>query len=160
MAPTPPNLIAFTSVRLPYGWLGNMAPYPLEYEGARWRTSEALFQALRFGNEATIRELIRNEKSPMAAKMLAKKHHALMQVTPQSEEDLGLMTKVLELKLAQHPDLKTALVETGSAIIIEDCTKRPHGSGPFWGAVLQPDGSWLGQNVLGTIWMKLRSNLQ
>jgi predicted NAD-dependent protein-ADP-ribosyltransferase YbiA (DUF1768 family) len=32
-----------------YGWLGNMSPHPVKYEGKWWLTAEALFQALRFG---------------------------------------------------------------------------------------------------------------
>ena len=27
------NVIAFTKVALPYGWLGNMAPFPVKHEG-------------------------------------------------------------------------------------------------------------------------------
>ena len=39
------NEIWFTKVDLPYGWLGNMAPYPVLHDGCRWLTTEALFQA-------------------------------------------------------------------------------------------------------------------
>ena len=41
------NEIWFTKVNLPYGWLGNMAPYPVLHDGCRWLTTEALFQAMR-----------------------------------------------------------------------------------------------------------------
>jgi predicted NAD-dependent protein-ADP-ribosyltransferase YbiA (DUF1768 family) len=64
--------ISFTKTDLPYGWLGNMFAAPITYNGQIWRTSEALFQALRFEDE-TIREVIRNDKSPMGAKMLSKR---------------------------------------------------------------------------------------
>src|SRR5262249_49560871 len=64
------RVIAFTKVDLPYGWLGNMAPFPVMHDGRGYRTTEALFQALRFDQEP-IREAIRGEKSPMAAKMRA-----------------------------------------------------------------------------------------
>jgi predicted ATP-grasp superfamily ATP-dependent carboligase len=43
--------ITFTKTSLPFGWLGNMAPYPIEYLEKTWRTAEALFQALRFVHE-------------------------------------------------------------------------------------------------------------
>ena len=65
-------MIKFTKASLPYGWLGNMAPFPVMYNGKKWLTIEALFQALRFENEKIIEE-IRLEKSPMGAKMKAKK---------------------------------------------------------------------------------------
>jgi predicted NAD-dependent protein-ADP-ribosyltransferase YbiA (DUF1768 family) len=64
-------IISFSKVALSYGWLGNMSPYPIIYEGKEWRTVEALFQSLRFTDENII-EAIRNEKSPMGAKMKAK----------------------------------------------------------------------------------------
>lgn len=148
--------ITFTKVKLPYGWLGNMAPFPIVYEGKGWRTTEALFQALRFEDEE-IREAIREEKSPMGAKMMAKSLANRMTVQPQSLADLGLMKKVLLLKLEQHPHLLPQLLETNPREIIEDVTSRQRGSGLFWGAGRQPDGSWLGKNYLGKIWMVLRS---
>ena len=58
------------------------------------------------------------------------------------------MEIVLRLKLKQHPELKRKLVATGKATIIEDCSRRPRGSGMFWGAALK-DGQWVGENMLG-----------
>ena len=63
--------ISFTKVALPYGWLGNMSPHPVTYNEEVWRTTEALFQALRF-NDPSIQKEIRDEKSPMGAKLKAK----------------------------------------------------------------------------------------
>lgn len=64
--------ISFTRVDLPHGWLGNMASYPVKYDGKWWPTTEALFQALRFDDPA-IKEELRAIKSPMGCKMKAKK---------------------------------------------------------------------------------------
>ncbi len=135
-----------------------MAPFPLVYGAETYRTSEALFQALRFEDPA-LQELIRGEKSPMAAKMVAKKHVHLMTVTPQSPQDLQNMRTVLRLKIAQHPHLGDLLLATGNDTLIEDCTARQRGSGLFWGAALGPDG-WKGENWLGRLWMELRSELR
>lgn len=151
--------ISFTRVRLPYGWLGNMAPFPLEWGGATWRTSEALFQARRFAAGDPVRELIRAEKSPMGAKMVAKAHADRMVIAQQSEADLELMADVLRLKVVAHPQLVADLFATGEEEIIEDCTSRPRGSGLFWGAARQADGTWLGANHLGRLWMELRAEL-
>ena len=147
--------IAFTKVKLPYGWLGNMAPYQVEYDGRLWRTTEALFQALRF-TDKDIQEKIRDQKSPMAAKMAAKAVKEHMTVEPQSSEDLANMTLCLKLKLATHVQLKVLLLATGEDRIIEDCTNRPHGSGLFWGAALK-DGIWVGENKLGVLWEQERA---
>ena len=150
------NIVAFTKVRLPFGWMSNMSPHPINLVGLTWRTSEALFQACRFAQLDPMREKIRSQTSPMAAKMVAKGEKDKMVITPQSKEDLHLMKVVLELKLEQHPQLRTELESTGDSLIIEDCTKRQHGSGLFWGAGLQADGTWLGENHLGKLWMSLR----
>ena len=52
-----PTIIPFTKTGLPNGYLGNMFPSPIEYDGKVWKTAEALFQALRFDDDE-IRELI------------------------------------------------------------------------------------------------------
>ena len=97
----------------------------------------------------------------MAAKMKARKnrHHLHRgEEWDEAEEDIARMRLCLELKLQQHPDLKKKLLGTGDAQLIEDCTARPRGSAKFWGAVHE-DGRWVGRNVLGTLWMELRSEL-
>ena len=141
------SIIAFTKVALPFGWLGNMAPYPVTYGGEAWRTTEALFQALRFEDES-IREAIRQEKSPMAAKMVAKRHKSQMVVVPMGAADLDNMRRALRLKLQAHPALGRQLLATGVARIVEDCSRRPHGSGLFWGAALR-EGRWVGRELAG-----------
>ena len=154
------KIITFTKVKLPYGWLGNMSPYPIEYEGKEWRTTEALFQALRFEDEE-IRELIRSQKSPMAAKMMAKKHRELMKIQPMSDEDYGNMTLCLILKLKHHPNLIDDLLKTEDFVIIEDVTARgSRGSNLYWGAMLDENGDWIGENKLGRSWMYLRELYQ
>jgi predicted NAD-dependent protein-ADP-ribosyltransferase YbiA (DUF1768 family) len=153
------NCISFTKVSLPYGWLGNMSPYPIEYAGKTWRTTEALFQAMRFDN-VDLQEMIRLEKGPMGAKMKAKGMADRMAVKQLSEKDVSNMETCVRLKLEQHPNLMEELLNTGDLPIYEDVTKRGNrGSNLFWGAMLV-DGVWQGQNVLGNIWMKLRQEIR
>lgn len=147
-------MILIRKVKEPYGWLGNMAPFPVEFQEQTYKTTEALFQCLRFQNAAIIAE-IREQKSPMAAKMIAKKYKDQTIVTPLSVEDVDNMRLCLWLKTQQHACVLLGLLQTGTEEIIEDCTKRPQGSGIFWGAALK-DGIWTGQNMLGKIWMDIR----
>lgn len=153
------NVIGFTKVALPYGWLGNMSPYPIDFGGKTWRTSEALFQALRF-KDLEIQELIRLEKSPMSAKMVMKANEKSLSVEKHSEKDVRNMKMCLVFKLLQHPDLIEELINTGDAIIVEDVTARgDKGGNLFWGAmrVENEDGfHWIGENTLGKLWMELR----
>lgn len=151
------NVIAFTKVSLPYGWMGNMSPYPINYSNRVWPTAEALFQALRYKN-AKIQDAILQQTSPMTAKMISKSYANKRVVEPQSQQDLENMEMVLRLKLDQHPELKQELKKTKNKSIIEDSTNRQGGSGLFWGAANQ-NGNWTGQNMLGKLWMKLRSEL-
>jgi ribA/ribD-fused uncharacterized protein len=150
------EIIIIGKVKEEGGCWGNMAPFPIKLS-KRWLTSEALFQAMRFDDEE-IQEEIRNEKSPMGAKMIAKKHKDMMLVEPMSDEDLDNMRVVLNLKLKQHPKLRDKLIQSGEALIVEDCTRRQRGSGLFWGAAMI-DGKWVGKNYLGKLWMELREEL-
>lgn len=155
------SYISFTKVDLPYGWLGNMSPYPVNYDGKTWRTTEALFQALRF-NDDSIKEAIRNEKSPMGAKLkaksLMKSNPSNVCVTPLSEKDLDNMKMCLLLKLDQHPQLLKELLKTGDSKIYEDVTSRGRrGSNLFWGSLME-NGSWVGENNLGKMWEEIRES--
>lgn len=156
------NIISFTKVKLPYGWLGNMAPYFVIYEEKEYRTTEALFQALRFTNHPEIQEKIRAEKSPMSAKIVAKEYKSIIEKEGYEllgYKDIENMKLCLRLKIEQHPELKQMLLDTGDSHIIEDCTTRPQGSGLFWGAALQ-NNEWVGENILGRIFMAARKSLK
>ena len=159
--------VIIRGVKEDYGWLGNMSPHKIMYEKACWLTAEALFQALRFPMSAVndegenIREIIRAQKSPMAAKMKSKKYMANRNITPMGDEDLDNMRMVLRLKFEKHNNPKeTDLLATGDRLIVEDCSNRPNVAGLFWGAKRLPDGTWEGTNTLGKIWMELRTEIR
>ena len=147
--------IWFSKVAEENGWMGNMASYSIEYEGKEWRTSEALFQSMRFEDES-IKEIIRLEKSPMAAKMKAKKFRDQMVVVPMSEKDVENMRMCVRLKLEQHPELKEDLIATGNETIYENIGKRNGERHKFWGAKKISDTEADGLNMMGKILMDLR----
>lgn len=125
--------IAFTKVTLPFGWLGNMSPHPVQWDDKVWRTTEALFQARRLAVGDPGREEIRAQNSPMGAKMVSKRTADRRVIVPMSKEDVELMESVLRLKLEQYPLLRDELEATGERLIIEDCTSRPSWDGPLLG---------------------------
>jgi N-glycosidase YbiA len=155
--------VVINKVSEEWGSLGNMSKHPIEGEvkgeAIIWPRSEHLFQALRLSCAKT-REEIRAISNPMAAKMHAKKFIRLnpdkVVVKPMSERDVFNMRLVLGIKLKQHEDVRELLALTGDREIIEDATRRQKGSGLFWGAALQEDGTWKGENWLGKLWMKIR----
>jgi predicted NAD-dependent protein-ADP-ribosyltransferase YbiA (DUF1768 family) len=148
------------------GWMGNMSPFPVRVDGLRYPTTEHLFQAMRFEDQH-VREQIRAAKSPMAAKMLARKlmpkkgqPGAALRVEPRSALDLDLMRTVLRIKLAFYPSRREDLcAQKSDWVVIEDCSNRAGKSAEFWGMRLKGD-QWTGQNWLGRLWMELRNELQ
>lgn len=143
------------------GWLSCMSPYPVTNNGTKFRTCEALFQSLRFKEYPGVQAEIQEAKSPMGAKMIARKNRDLLNrggKWDEAPEDLPLMKECLELKIQQHPELKTELLKTGTATIIEDCTTHDRESARFWGMVYK-DENWIGENVFGKIWMEIRDGL-
>ena len=151
--------INFTKSKLPYGWMGNMSPYPIKFGDETYRTTEALFQALRFSDN-DIKELIKAEKSPMGAKFVAKSRVDQMTIKQLSDADVDNMRLCVRLKVIQYPNLLKELLETGDVLIVEDVTNRgDKGSNTFWGAMLVGE-EWIGQNILGKIWMQVRKEYQ
>ena len=147
--------ITFTKVKLPYGWLGNMSAFPVRYDSETFLTAEHLFQCLRLPKDHDGWSVIKNQKSPMAAKMVAKTFSEFFIIEPRSLKDVENMLVVLQFKLKNNPQLNTLLKDTGDATIIEDCSNRPNSSGLFWGAAKTKNG-WTGENILGKLWMKIR----
>lgn len=162
--------ITFTRVREPFGWLGNMSPHPVTYDGKVWRTTEALFQALRFKDEE-IQEAIRNETNPMRSVSRAREiTKELMKrggiekrvVAPQSEDDVKNMELCVRLKMEQYPELREKLILTVNRPIYIDVSSRLNEGLKllqFWGAKRMEDGSWEGDNILGKIWMNVREEM-
>ena len=159
--------VIIRGVKEDYGWLGNMSPHPVEHDGIWWKTAEALFQALRFPMSAVndegenIREIIRAQKSPMAAKMKSKKYMDNRNITAMGDEDLDNMRMVLRLKFkCNWNPLERDLLATGDRLIMEDCSNRPNVAGLFWGAKRLADGTWDGKNTLGQLLMELRTEIR
>ena len=150
-------VIEFTKVNLPWGWLGNMYASLIEYDGKKWLTSEALFQALRFDDEE-IRELIRNEKSPMGAKMKAKGNKNRMVIEPMSEKDVENMKMVVRLKFEQNLVLRSRLKVSGEHVIVENIGNRNGERHLFWG-MKKINDEWVGNNRMGKILMEIRKEI-
>lgn len=153
----------FNGVNEPNGWMGNMAPYPINFNGQVWRTSEALFQSMRF-NDPLIKGLIQAEESPMAAKMIAKKtiYRKHRVIEPMSPQDIANMEACVLLKFQQHPKIARLLMATGSHHIYEDASNRKGVNDLFWGTHRDPKNPIMpinGQNMMGEILMKVRGIL-
>ncbi len=151
----------FKKVAEEYGWMGNIAPYPITYNGHVWLTSEALFQSMRF-NDPVIQEEIRQQKSPMSFKMKYKSHRAHQIIVPMSPQDIANMEACVLLKFQQHPELARLLMATGNQHIYEDASNRKGVSAGFWGVYRDPKNPIMpinGTNMMGEILIKVRAIL-
>jgi type I restriction enzyme S subunit len=139
-----------------FGGLSNMAPnFPLEINGIKIATTEALYQACRFPNQPEIQALVIDQPSPMTAKMKSKRH----QKSTRDDWDrvrVKIMRWCLRVKLAQNwSSFSTLLLKTGARPIVEESRKDN-----FWGAKPQDDETLVGMNVLGRLLMELRQQIQ
>ena len=146
----------FRSTKRKFGGLSNMASgFPLEVNGIRILTSEALYQACRFPHRPDLQRLIIQQRSPMTAKMKSKRHRP--DTRPDwSKSRVGVMRWCLRVKLAQNWEtFSLLLLSTGYRPIVEESSKDD-----FWGAKRGDDETLVGMNVLGRLLMELREVLR
>lgn len=168
MFPAAEDQILIRKFAEPGGWLSNMSPHPIVYEGRKWWHGEALFQALRFApDDEEAREAVREPRSPMKAKMIAKRFRARQVVAPLSDQEIENMGLCLRLKMDAHGEVRRKLIASGERLLVKDCSARSRRvNNLFWGAVRGPNEDcplgyvWEGRNMLGRLWMEERAMLQ
>jgi ribA/ribD-fused uncharacterized protein len=141
--------ILFYGVADEYGAFSNFAPYAVTLRGKRWPTSEHYFQAQKF-EDPKVREGIRTVKSPMEAARRGRDRRNKIRRDWDSAR-VGVMREVLRAKFTQHEELRTLLLATGDAEIVEHTENDD-----FWG----DGGDGSGRNMLGRLLMELRSELR
>lgn len=139
-----------------FGGLSNMAPnFPLEINGTKIATVEALYQACRFPHRPDVQALILDQSSPMTAKMKSKRYREGTRADWQAVR-VKIMRWCLRVKLAQNWACFSALLlKTDARPIVEESQKDD-----FWGAKSQDDGNLEGRNVLGRLLMELREKIR
>ncbi|EEK82561.1 NADAR family protein [Bacillus tropicus] len=145
----------FRKTKEEYGGLSNMAAgFPIELNGVRILSSEALYQAMRFPNHPDYQKEIIQQRSPMTAKMISKKYR------PHTREDwedvkIMIMRWCLRVKLIQNWDkFGSLLLSTLDKQIVEESNKDD-----FWGARPSDVNLLVGTNALGRLLMELRAEL-
>ena len=148
--------VVFRKTNERFGGLSNMASgFPLEVNGIRILTSEALYQACRFPHKPEIQWPIIQQVSPMTAKMNSKPHRK----DTRSDWDkvrVNIMRWCLRVKLAQNwQKFSELLLATGDRPIVEESRKDD-----FWGAKAADEETLVGMNVLGRLLMEVREELR
>lgn len=150
----PDTSVTFLRTTERFGWLSNMAAgFPMRVNGLNIKTSEALYQALRFPNHPEIQTKILAERSPMSAKMVSKPYRQSCGYRYWDDIRLEVMWWCLRVKLVTNwENLSAKFNETGEKPIVEISKKDT-----FWGAKYTTSGELVGQNVLGKLLMELRT---
>lgn len=147
--------ITFKSTKGHHGSLSNMAPnFPITINGTRLRTTEALYQALRFPNNPDVQKEIIQYASPISAKKYGRTH--IHKTRPDwNKIRFSVMKFCIEIKLHQNYDkFSQMLLATKDLPIVEFTDKDK-----VWGAYLEGD-YYVGTNALGRLLMELREKVK
>lgn len=155
------KIISFRTKDDPFGWMGNMAHFAVKHRGVTYKSPEHLFQSLRYEGHPRIQKQIREHPNSLYMKKTVHRRSVRLITPLDPKQDKERMLITLRAKVAAHPWMARKLVATGKALIIEDVTRRPRGSGMVWGAALDEEKKeWRGHDWLGRLWMKLRTELR
>lgn len=128
-----------------YRWLSNFWPAPVVYEGIAYPTTEHAYQAAKVTDE-NLRKQVSLLPTPGKAKRFFKGKPIR---SDWDQIKLQVMEDLLRQKF-QNPYLKAKLLSTGNIEIEETNT---------WGDVFWGICKGVGENHLGKILMKIRSEL-
>ena len=128
--------------------LAPFAALEVAIDGLVYKTAEHAYQALRVVPEA--RDRIMNTNSPLNAWRAGQRCKENNLLLPDYNKDT-LMEKIFRAKLTQHPDLVHVLKMSGNRQLIKVAPDDY-----YWGT--GADGT--GENKMGQLWMKLRSELE
>ncbi|KAF9459735.1 hypothetical protein BDZ94DRAFT_1267551 [Collybia nuda] len=149
---TPRHRILFYHKHDPHYGFTNFSAHPVQFQGQTYPTSEHLFQSFKFQkHNPSVAEHMRTcSNFPRDVFSEARRYHK--DIRPDwSRVKIRKMDIALWHKFTQHQDLKTELLATGDAELVEDSDKDA-----FWG--VGPDGN--GRNELGKALERLRTKLR
>lgn len=140
--------ILFYRVREPYGEFSNFSPHPITLKGRYWPTSEHYFQAQKFVGTAHEEE-VRLARSPRIAARMGRSRQRPLRKDWETVKD-DIMREALRAKFSQHSALRSTLLNTGCAELVEHTTNDR-----YWA----DGGDGTGKNRLGQLLMELRTQL-
>lgn len=147
--------ITFKSTKGHYGSLSNMAPnYPIHINGTILRTTEALYQALRFPNYPEIQKEIIQYASPISAKKFGRRHLNKTR-SDWNKIRFKVMKFCIELKLHQNYEIFSKMLLATKDLPIVEYTDKDK----IWGATLEEE-YYVGTNALGRLLMELREKVK
>lgn len=145
--------IAIRKVKDTWGIFGNFSPTPIIINNVMFKTSELLFQLMKFKDEEPIVAVYNANNPKMTTKHWEKTHR---------REDWGkmivdAMKYCLTQKYEQSEEFRQELERSKGKYIVEDQTSFPKKTPDTWGVKQQGD-DFIGPNLLGRLLMELRDN--
>jgi ribA/ribD-fused uncharacterized protein len=129
--------------------LSNFSAFRLYWKGLQFYNSEFAYHWEKFPHEPDIQAAIRNAMSAHEAFKIAERHKASVR-EDWMEVRVPLMKELIRAKAEQHEYVRRKLMATGDLELVENSWRDS-----FWGS--GPNGD--GQNMLGKLWMEVRSEL-
>ena len=124
----------------------------IEYKGVVYPTLEHAYHCQRYTDPA-IQQEVMLATSPIKAWEISQNHKA-RQIENFDENKREVMKKLCRVKIAQHDDVRRALLDSGDIRIVKRRVAGPQDAG-YWGE----NHNGMGRNELGKIWMELRDEL-
>lgn len=141
--------IQFYSVNGAYGCFSNFSPHPVVIDGVTYPTTEHYFQSQKFLDPKIQRRII-TASTPMQAAQLGRRRDFPLRKNWESCKD-AIMLQAVRAKVAQHPEVKEALLSTGNAPLIEHTANDS-----YWA----DGGNGTGKNRLGKILVQVREEIR
>ncbi len=148
--------VAFSKADGEWGILGNFGHATVMVDGVVFRTTERLFQVMKFA-DPDARRAVYLEPNPWKGKrVLARAYEKTCGVRPDwGTIIVDALKFCLVTKYEQCPEFRAELARTGTKYIVEKASPRPD----TYSAGLSRDGRmWHGSNLMGRLLMELRDN--
>ena len=145
----------FCKVDDEWGIFGNFGRTPLIVDGVVFKTSEQLFQLMKFkGAEADAIKAVYAAGNP---KMTTKKWEKQCRRDDWGKLIVDAMKFCLVTKYNQSAEFRAELERSKGLFIVEDQTTFSKNNPDTWGTKLR-DGKYIGPNLLGRLLMELRDS--
>lgn len=144
-----------------WGTLCNFACTPLTVRGFTFKSSEQLFQLMKFKDVEVVRNILagitHGGKKCHEVKKTVKSYEKEYRRDDWGSMIIDAMKFCLQTKFDQCEEFRNKLQESAGFFIVEDQTSFPKKSPDAWGVKLR-DGKYIGPNLLGRLLMELRDN--
>ena len=145
--------VTIHKVAEPWGIFGNFARTPIVIDEVMFKTSEQLFQLMKFKDKEPVLAVYNANNPKMTTKHWEKTHRR----SDWGQMVVDAMKFCLTKKFEQNEDFRAELERSRGKLIVEDQTSFTKKTPDTWGVKLQGD-NFVGPNLLGRLLMELRDN--